>query len=176
MARSARMISWSETSDLFVFGIDEQWIDRPSLQVIDQPKAKSFAAANTYAVNAKLPDHATPSRNRTSRFGALLQGFKGWCDILRCVRITFGEFIERCQKGRRVIDEIGWHICPQGSGGFCLINELLNRRTHLGACRDFQVLDLVLKGFKNGLNGLASADEFTDAFALPWVLDLQKAI
>jgi hypothetical protein len=59
---------------------------------------------------------------------------------------------------------------------FCLIDKMFNHRTHLGACWDFHVLDLVLMGFQNGFNGLASADEITDAFALSWVFGLKKAI
>jgi hypothetical protein len=80
------------------FGVDEQWIDCPAFQVINQPDAEPLATANICAVNAKLPDHTMPSRNRTSRFKPLFQGFKGWCDVRRCTGIAFGQFGERCKK------------------------------------------------------------------------------
>jgi hypothetical protein len=80
------------------------------------------------------------------------------------------------QKSRSLVDAVGWHVCLQGSEWFCFIDKMFNRCTHLGACCDFQVLDLVFKGFQNGLSGLVSADEIPDAFALSWVFDLKKAI
>jgi hypothetical protein len=80
------------------FGIDEQWIDRPGFQVINQPEAEPLATANICAVNAKLPDPTMPSRNRTSRFRPLFQGFKGWRDIRRCTRIALGQFGKRCKN------------------------------------------------------------------------------
>jgi hypothetical protein len=89
------------------FGIDEKGRNCPALQVIDQPKAKAFAAANVSAVYTKLPDYTMPFRNRTSRFRMLLQGIKGWVDRCRDTRIALGQSSERRQKARSLVDLIG---------------------------------------------------------------------